>query len=543
MSNRKKIGDGVGKGILALTLFLAAAAALKVYSGYYEKKVAEEEERHRLEEIAARGEMVQVRVVELESEIAGMAEDTEVLQLFIDEAVAAANEVQYRKEMESASGDSIAVMSDAVSMDRDVMGMDSDSATFFYDEDAEEDWYKTVALEKGMIEEEAPGNEDEGMMQYGNMSESRNRVRRGNLSENEDAAREKSMSGDENALWHEGVFGNESMAWYDSVSGNEGMTWYDSVSGNESMAWYDSVSGNEGMAWYGSVSGNNGMTWYGSVSGNEGMAWYDSVSGNETVSGNGTVSGNDIYMTLEERQALRSSYEETQEVNQRDKETIARNQYDFSKKKVACLGDSITAASNLEKEENYEQYAYPTRLKELLGFEEVYNLGIGGSSIGRYWSEAFVDRYENIPADVDIILVLGGTNDGFCVSDAEFGSLDERARNTFCGDLDELMRGLREHYPEAVIFFATPPANILHDSLMGEQEYLLPQRAFAGVIRALAQEYQFELIDLYNENLLNSHDANIISNYMPDGVHGNHEGYEILAEHFAARIVQYYRGE
>ncbi|MCM1089003.1 MAG: SGNH/GDSL hydrolase family protein [Muribaculaceae bacterium] len=499
MSNRKKIGDGAVKGILALTVFLAAAAALKVYSGYYEKKVAEEEERQRLEEIAARGEMAQVRVVELESEIAGMAEDTEILQLFIDEAVAAANEVQHRKEMESAPGDSIAVMSDAVSADSVVMDkvsvnktvtdmvsadgtvtdIASGDATFFYNEDEEADWHKTVALEEGMIEE-APGNEDEG------------------------------------------------------------------VSGNDGMAWYRSVSGNDGMTWYGGVSGNDGMAWYGSVSGNNGMAWYGNVSGNETVSGNGTVSGNDgkdSYMTLEERQALRSSYEETQEVNQQDKETIACNQYDFSEKKVACLGDSITAASNLEKEENYEQYAYPARLKELLGFEEVYNLGIGGSSIGRYWSEAFVDRYENIPADVDIILVMGGTNDGFCVSDAEFGSLDERAHNTFCGDLDELMRGLREHYPEAVIFFATPPANILHDSLMGEQEYLLPQKAFAGVIRTLAQEYQFELIDLYNENLLNSHDANIISNYMPDGVHGNHEGYEILAEHFAARIVQYYRGE
>lgn len=466
MGNRKKIGDGIVKGILALTVFLAAAAALKVYSGYYEKKVAEWEERKRLEEITARGEMAQARVVELESEIAGMAEDTEILQLFIEEAVTAANEVQHRREMESAPGDSIAVMSDAVSTN-----MTFDNATFFYDEDA---------------------------------------------------------------------------AWRKSVSGNDGMTWYGSVSGDDGMAWYESVSGNDGMTWYGSVSGDDGMIWYGTVSGDDGMAWYGSVSGNETVSGNGTVSGNDgedSYMTLEERQTLRSSYEETQEVNRWDKEIIARNAYDFSGKKVACLGDSITAASNLEKEENYEQYAYPARLKELLGFEEVYNLGIGGSSIGRYWSEAFVDRYQDIPADVDIILVMGGTNDGFCVSDAEFGSLGERARNTFCGDLDELMRGLREHYPEAVIFFATPPSNVLHDSLMGEREYLLPQKAFAGVIRTLAQEYQFELVDLYNGNLLNSHDANIISNYIPDGVHGNHEGYEILAEHFAARIVQYYHGK
>ena len=51
--------------------------------------------------------------------------------------------------------------------------------------------------------------------------------------------------------------------------------------------------------------------------------------------------------------------------------------------KIACLGDSITAAANLEEEEGYEQYAYPARMQALLGAQEVYNLGIGGSSTGR----------------------------------------------------------------------------------------------------------------------------------------------------------------
>ncbi|MDE5599068.1 MAG: SGNH/GDSL hydrolase family protein, partial [Lachnospiraceae bacterium] len=297
------------------------------------------------------------------------------------------------------------------------------------------------------------------------------------------------------------------------------------------------------------------------------------VSGNETVSGNdasfgwllGSVSENDaevnyydgsmtensifdewryIYeqpeMSLEERKELRTSYQETLEVNQSDRERIAENQHDFSEMKIACLGDSITAAVNLDAEENYEQYAYPAKLQELLGAEEVYNLGIGGSSIGRYWADAFVDRYTQIPEDVDIIIVLGGTNDGFCVSDDEFGSLEERDYRTFCGDLNELMGGLRENYPDAVIFFATPLPNVLQDYLMSEREYLLPQRNFVEVIKTLAKEYDFELIDLYNSNILDSHDANVIAEYMPDGVHGNHEGYQILAEHFASEIVQYY---
>ncbi|MDD6812260.1 MAG: SGNH/GDSL hydrolase family protein [Lachnospiraceae bacterium] len=326
-----------------------------------------------------------------------------------------------------------------------------------------------------------------------------------------------------------------------------------SVSGNVSVSGDENVSGN-------TVSGNmsvSGNTILGnmSVSGN-------TISGNESVSGNrgmygainyydGSMTESSIFdewrtiyeqpvMTLEERRLYRTSLEETLEVNQADREWIAESKYDFSQMKIACLGDSITAAANLEGEENYIQYSYPARLQELLGAQEVYNLGIGGSSIGRYWSDAFVDRYKEIPKDTDIIIVMGGTNDGFCVSDEEFGNLDERAYRTFCGDLNELMSGLRKEYPDAVIFFATPLPNILQDYLMSERDYLLPQKKFVEVIQILAEEYDFQLVDLYNSNILDSHDANIIAEYMSDGVHGNPAGYQILAEHFASEIVKYY---
>lgn len=310
------------------------------------------------------------------------------------------------------------------------------------------------------------------------------------------------------------------------------------VSDNETIPGDMMASGSE------TVSDN--MTVLGGkiVSSNMTFSGNETISGNTTVSGNETVSGNNLYwppeQTLEERRTLQTSYEETQETNRSDIERILNNTYDFSAMKIACLGDSITAAANLDKIENYEQYSYPSKLQEILGAKEVYNLGIGGSSIGRYWADAFVDRYMEIPADTDIIIVMGGTNDGFCVSDREFGSLDSREYRTFCGDLDELMKGLRENYPDAEIFFVTPLPNILHDYLMSERDYLLPQRQFVEVICRLAGEYDFELIDLYNANILDSHDANVIAGYMPDGVHGNETGYQILAEHIAGEIIRHY---
>ncbi|MDE7447157.1 MAG: SGNH/GDSL hydrolase family protein [Lachnospiraceae bacterium] len=306
------------------------------------------------------------------------------------------------------------------------------------------------------------------------------------------------------------------------ITGNELLEELD-VTGNELLGSWD-VTGNE-------VSGNS------SVSSND-LDGYTDISGNWTENGGG-ISGN----TLTERQRIRSSYMETQMQNKIDLEVLAENSADFSDISITCLGDSITEAANLSNMEDYQQYSYPSRLKELLNAESMTNLGIGGSSIGRYWENAFVDRYKEIPEDTDLILVMGGTNDGFCMSDKDIGTMEERKAGTFIGDLDELMRGLRENYPEAEIVFVTPLPNVLHDMLKKERDYLLPQSVLVNIIIQLATEYDIPVIDLYNSNILDTHDAAVIYNYMPDGVHCNPKGYSVLAEHLAAELVRMYGGD
>lgn len=341
--------------------------------------------------------------------------------------------------------------------------------------------------------------------------------------------------------------------------GDSGMSGDKSMSENTTDGFGDmtqsSMSGNDTMSGNGTMSGNDSMSGNGlSMSGNSTMSGNElSMSGNSTMSGNGlSMSGNMLdaitglvrpKITLEERRKNRSSLEETFAVNWEDQICLENSRIDFSDKKIACLGDSITAAANLEDEENYLSYAYPAVLGELLEADEVYNLGIGGSSIGRYWADAFVERYQSIPEDTDIIIVMGGTNDGFCLSEEEFGTLSEREPWTFCGDLDELMRGLKEHYPDAEIYFVTPLPNILQDYLMRERDYLLPQSNLVNVILTLSAEYDFHVIDLYNSNILDSHDADIVADYVPDGVHASKAGYRILAEHIAAEVVRSHEEE
>ena len=313
--------------------------------------------------------------------------------------------------------------------------------------------------------------------------------------------RTEDMSVSDNNAFSDQFFGNQVSE--NDVSGN-------TISGNQ-------ISGNEID---GQVSGNE-------VSGNQ-------ISGNglgNTVSGN-SVSGNSL------QKEICASYEETIRINHEDKKIIAENTIDFSDKKIACLGDSITAATNLEGQENYLEMSYPYQLGKVLNAGEMVNLGIGGSSIGRYWDNAFVDRYKEIPEDSDIIIVMGGTNDGFCASEKELGSLQEREKRTFAGDLDELLKDLKKDYPDAEIVLVTPLPNILHDMLRRDRKDLLPQSSFVAIMKQLSEEYEIPVIDLYGSGILDSHDAAVIHSFIPDGVHGNEMGYRYLAEHIAAELIR-----
>lgn len=72
---------------------------------------------------------------------------------------------------------------------------------------------------------------------------------------------------------------------------------------------------------------------------------------------------------------------------------------------------------------------------------------------------------------------------------------------------------------------------------MSQRDYLQPQLAYVTAIKQVAADKGVDVIDLYNSNILDTHDSNIISEYMPDGVHCNPQGYTILAQHFAAELI------
>lgn len=537
----KRINEILAVVILSLLAVLVAAVGMRLYDTYVVNGEIEAEWKQQ-EEVLSRNREAHDRVQEMRREIEALSRDREKLGQFLEEirmdyeeAVPVAAMMDF--DMSGMSGgQEIAEERQGVSENADdasdAMMSPSENGTGLTDDKQSLSENGTDDSGTSAVSENGAGNSGAHVV-LGKATD---------VSDNTTSVSENMIYVSDNTTNMSDSTTN--MSDNMSIEPN-----HDTISGNvPSMSGNDTVSGNGFSGSDNSTISVNGL----SLSGNDTVSGNVlSISDNDAVSENSTVSGNMLALlpkiemaypeiTLAERRQVRSSLEETLLMNWEDQASLEEQGVDFSKKKIACLGDSITAAANLEGEDGYLSYAYPAVLKEVLGAEEVYNLGIGGSSIGRYWADAFVERYTQIPKDTDIIIVMGGTNDGFCLSEKEFGSLTERKPWTFCGDLDELMRGLKENYPDADIFFVTPLPNILQDYLMRERTYLLPQKNLTDVILTLSAAYDFQVIDLYNSNILDSHDANIVADYIPDGVHANKAGYRILAEHIAAELVRHY---
>ena len=251
---------------------------------------------------------------------------------------------------------------------------------------------------------------------------------------------------------------------------------------------------------------------------------------------------------LAEKELERSSYEETLAVNAFDKKVIANSTIDFSDVKITILGDSLTVGSNLEEHEQATD-SYPAILQDILKCKEIVNLGIGGSTICSLGDDAMVERWEDIPKDSDIIIVFGGSNDCLFENKWNYGELEYQKRmkdeTTFCEDMDILMSKIewvyRDHNEDnyCKLICVNPPSTILNDAVYAiDPGNMVKQEEFAKAINQIATEYSFEVIDFYNNNILNTHDRRVNEEFMPDGIHGNAEGYRIMAEHIASQIIQ-----
>lgn len=209
------------------------------------------------------------------------------------------------------------------------------------------------------------------------------------------------------------------------------------------------------------------------------------------------------------------------------------------------LGDSITWGYNPITGEKIERN-YSNLLKERLNLKELRNYGINSSTLAdnKMSYEPMCNRYKNMDNNADIVVVFGGTNDyGREDFEVQLGEVNDLSTDTIYGALNNMCIGLKQKYPDSVIFFITPIQRAYKDkgcnfkyatntkNILG---YSLQD--VANAIKKVCKMNNILVFDLYNNCDINTIED--CMKYIPDGLHPTEKYHQILANKIYDYIIK-----
>lgn len=201
--------------------------------------------------------------------------------------------------------------------------------------------------------------------------------------------------------------------------------------------------------------------------------------------------------------------------------------------KINFLGDSITAGHGAS---DIKTKGYVGLIASKTG-AVCRNYGIGGTTIAPItmdvpddiWKQDFCKRADGMDPDADCVIIFGGTND-FGHGDGNFGKLGDKDKVSFYGCLDYLFKSIIEKYPNSKIGIITPLHREGENGKSNHWDRSVGLYDIVNAIREVAEYYSLPVLDLFKESGLQPKVPAIKEKYMPDGLHPNDAGYEILAE-------------
>ncbi len=209
--------------------------------------------------------------------------------------------------------------------------------------------------------------------------------------------------------------------------------------------------------------------------------------------------------------------------------------------KINFLGDSITEGCGTSG----ESFRFPDRISKKYGLL-ARNYGIGGTRYARQSEPSenpitdldFCQRFAQMDPDTDAVVVFGGTND-YGHGDAPFGAMTDCDENSFCGACNVLYAGLKQRFPKAKILIVTPLHRLNENNPSGDGSAKTPRKPLADYVvaeKVIAGLYELPVLDLYFDRTLDPNEPEICKQYVPDGLHPNDAGHEILAARIAAAL-------
>lgn len=200
------------------------------------------------------------------------------------------------------------------------------------------------------------------------------------------------------------------------------------------------------------------------------------------------------------------------------------------------LGDSITEGVGVS--DNSKRYFELIKMKYEL--REANGYGISGTRLAKQripsdeasFDKYFASRIDEMK-DADAVVVFGGTND-FGHGDAPIGTFSDRTPDTFYGACHDLYIKLIEKYPGKPIVIMTPLHRTEEDEVRVKHGVSVTLKTYIDIIREVAEYYSLPVCDMYKKSGLQPRVDIIKERYIPDGLHPNDAGHEIIAERLGA---------
>ena len=243
---------------------------------------------------------------------------------------------------------------------------------------------------------------------------------------------------------------------------------------------------------------------------------------------------------------LKNSKDKTNKINQMDRQILKNNAYDFSKKNIVFIGDSITEGITSAVDDNGNLISYVTYADSYLHFNRTLNHGKGGRMFAAYGDEdlSIAMNFGNVTnVDSDIIVVFAGVNDYLSTpANKRFGDVNDTMSTAgYCGAVRYFMKQLQEYYGDREIFFVTmyntsKKSECTYSDVKGQPTL----NDYMKVQRQLAEEFGFNVIELYDIGFMDCTDKESADFYLRDGLHPKDNGNIVLGEHIAAELSLYF---
>lgn len=196
----------------------------------------------------------------------------------------------------------------------------------------------------------------------------------------------------------------------------------------------------------------------------------------------------------------------------------------FRGKNYVAYGDSITAGYDLPGYDENRQFhntsvnVYSKLLADDLKMN-YYNFGYSAHGYSVTPNYTFATLIERHHTDADVVTVAMGTNDyGLAGTyNIPFGTISDTTTATFCGSVRASYDKLLEYYPKAEIIIILPlPRRNMSANAQGKTLY-----DYADVIKQIAGEYGFPVVDLLREGNVHHKSTVFMNEYSMDGLHWN----------------------